>query len=83
MLYCRVHAIHTTLPPPVSASLLRPWRHVQLLSWGPCQFATLGFVVDRAWKIERFVSEDFWSVKMAFDRGQGGGSVEFEWARGR
>ena len=54
-----------------------------MLSWGPCQFATLGFVVDRAWKIERFVAEDFWSVSMALDRGQGHGSVTFDWARGR
>ena len=30
------------------------------LSWGPCQFATLGFIVDRAWKIDSHVVEEFY-----------------------
>jgi len=55
----------------------------QVLSWGPCQFATLGFIVDRAWKIDRFVSEEFWSVNMSLDRGEVGGTAQFDWARGR
>ena len=32
------------------------------LSWGPCQFATLGFIVDRAWKIESHVVEEFYRL---------------------
>ena len=35
----------------------------KLMSWGPCQFATLGFVVDRKWKIDKFSQEDFWTIQ--------------------
>ena len=53
----------------------------QVLSWGPCQFATLGFIVDRDWKIESFVPEDFWSVALTFQRENM--SVSFNWRRGK
>ncbi|EKX55025.1 hypothetical protein GUITHDRAFT_156833 [Guillardia theta CCMP2712] len=53
----------------------------KLLSWGPCQFATLGFIVDRAWKIERFVPEDFWSFRCNLSRD--GKTAHFDWRRGR
>ena len=59
-----------------------PCKLSQILSWGPCQFATLGFIVDRAWKIERFVAEDFWSISMTVDKGLDGRAV-FDWNRGR
>jgi DNA topoisomerase-3 len=55
----------------------------KLLSWGPCQFATLGFIVDRDWKIERFVQEDFWSVTLKLKADDGSGTAVFEWERGR
>lgn len=32
----------------------------QPISYGPCQFPTLGFVVDRYWKRKAFRSEKFW-----------------------
>ena len=35
-----------------------------LISYGPCQFPTLGFVVERWARIETFVSEDFWTLEM-------------------
>ena len=38
--------------------------------------------MDRAWKIERFVAEDFWSISMTVDRGLDGRAV-FDWNRGR
>lgn len=37
-----------------------------MLSWGPCQFATLGFIVDRQWKIDAFVPESFWGIGETF-----------------
>ncbi|KAJ1490246.1 DNA topoisomerase, partial [Baffinella frigidus] len=50
-----------------------------VLSWGPCQFATLGFIVDRAWKIESHVVEHFYSVLLSVARD--GKSCAFNWKR--
>ena len=35
----------------------------QLISYGTCQFPTVGFVVERYKAIERFVPESFWKIK--------------------
>ena len=35
-----------------------------MVSYGPCQFPTLGFVVERWARIETFVPENFWSLEM-------------------
>lgn len=36
-----------------------------VVSYGPCQFPTLGFVVERWARIETFVPEDFWYLEMS------------------
>lgn len=36
----------------------------QVVSYGPCQFPTLGFVVERWARIETFIPEDFWFLEM-------------------
>lgn len=33
------------------------------VSYGSCQFPTLGFVVQRYKEIEEFVPQDFWKIK--------------------
>jgi DNA topoisomerase-3 len=33
-----------------------------VVSYGPCQFPTLGFVVERHRNIENFIAERFWYV---------------------
>jgi DNA topoisomerase-3 len=35
-----------------------------VVSYGPCQFPTLGFVVERWARIETFVPEDFWYLEL-------------------
>jgi DNA topoisomerase III len=35
-----------------------------VVSYGPCQFPTLGFVVERWAKIETFIPEDFWYLQL-------------------
>lgn len=35
-----------------------------LISYGPCQFPTLGFVVERYLAIERFQAEPYWKLKV-------------------
>lgn len=37
----------------------------QVLSYGPCQFPTLGFVVERWARIETFVPETFWYIELS------------------
>ncbi|CDR96379.1 DNA topoisomerase family protein, putative [Babesia bigemina] len=53
----------------------------KVLSYGPCQLPTLGFIVERFRKIESFVPEDFWSMQVHIERG---GKVHtFLWDRVR
>lgn len=49
----------------------------QLISYGPCQFPTLGFVVDRYLRIEAFVREPFWVINVKLDQ------TDFQWVRQR
>ncbi|PGG96506.1 hypothetical protein AJ79_09566 [Helicocarpus griseus UAMH5409] len=36
----------------------------QLISYGSCQFPTLGFIVERYWRVRNFIPEPFWSIKL-------------------
>ena len=52
-----------------------------VVSYGPCQFPTLGFVVE-AWKRRMaFVRERYWAIGMEWQ--SGGDAVRFTWLRGR
>jgi hypothetical protein len=59
----------------------------RLISYGPCQFPTLGFVVERYHRIENFVEEPFWSIKVTLKTEQRDSSPEgeaiFTWDRNR
>jgi DNA topoisomerase-3 len=48
---------------------------------GSCQFPTLGFVVDRYFRVRNFVPEAFWSIKVTHERE--GMKVNFNWSRNR
>lgn len=50
-----------------------------LISYGSCQFPTLGFVVERFLAIERFQSEPYWKIKVLNIHNDI--SVEFRWDR--
>ncbi|XP_011144136.1 DNA topoisomerase 3-alpha isoform X2 [Harpegnathos saltator] len=52
-----------------------------LISYGSCQFPTLGFVVERFLAIDRFKSEPYWKIKVIDEHD--GIFVEFRWARVR
>ena len=48
---------------------------------GSCQFPTLGFVVDRYFRVKNFVPEKFWSIKVIQHRDEI--DVLFSWQRHR
>lgn len=48
----------------------------QPISYGSCQFPTLGFIVERQNEIERFVPQAFWRVDVATD-------IKWNWRRKR
>ncbi|KAK6863961.1 DNA topoisomerase [Apiospora arundinis] len=52
-----------------------------VLSYGSCQFPTLGFVVDRYFRVKNFKPETFWSIKVKHKKD--GIDVNFSWTRNR
>jgi DNA topoisomerase-3 len=59
-----------------------------VVSYGPCQFPTLGFIVDRHLAIEAFRPEKFWSLTCDYEHTEPGTnsnsktSISFSWDRG-
>ncbi|KAL8272240.1 hypothetical protein Esti_003834 [Eimeria stiedai] len=59
-----------------------------LISYGPCQFPTLGFVVERFLEIQEFVAESFWSIRVTVEREDQENPgrrllIDFQWGRER
>lgn len=46
---------------------------------GPCQFPTLGFVVDQYERVQAFVPETFWYIHIEQQRPEG--AIKFNWRR--
>jgi DNA topoisomerase-3 len=53
----------------------------KILSYGPCQFPTLGFVVEQYERLQNFVAETFWYIDMRLERERQ--EVKFTWKRHR
>ena len=53
----------------------------KLISYGSCQFPTMGFVVERYKSIENFVPEQFWKLRVTHV--QEDCRVDFSWKRVR
>ncbi|XP_073504566.1 DNA topoisomerase 3-alpha [Phyllobates terribilis] len=53
----------------------------QLISYGSCQFPTLGFVVERFKAIQAFIPEAFYKIKVTHEHEDE--MVEFNWKRNR
>ena len=65
----------------LSLQTMGPQLSDLLLSYGSCQFPTLGFVVDRYFRVKNFVPEPFWSIKVMHRRDNI--DVKFNWRRDR
>ncbi|OZC06314.1 DNA topoisomerase [Onchocerca flexuosa] len=57
------------------------FRDKGVVSYGSCQFPTLGFIVERYQAIKEFISETFWKISMKHEREDV--MVEFVWERQR
>ncbi|EFO25086.1 DNA topoisomerase III [Loa loa] len=57
------------------------FRDKNIVSYGSCQFPTLGFIVERYQAIKEFISETFWKISMKHTREDI--MVEFVWDRQR
>ncbi|KAF9763260.1 DNA topoisomerase 3 [Nosema granulosis] len=57
----------------------------QIVSFGPCQIPTLGFVVERYEEIENHIEEKFWTLKLHSSKKDTGKTMEdvFSWKRER
>ncbi|TFK44130.1 prokaryotic type I DNA topoisomerase [Crucibulum laeve] len=56
-----------------------------VISYGPCQFPTLGFIVQRYNRVKDFRPETFWFIYLAVSRltsSQGNEDTAFNWRRG-
>eukprot|EP01060_Flectonema_neradi_P014430 TRINITY_DN2110_c2_g1_i7.p1 TRINITY_DN2110_c2_g1~~TRINITY_DN2110_c2_g1_i7.p1 ORF type:complete len:926 (+),score=94.01 TRINITY_DN2110_c2_g1_i7:248-3025(+) len=53
----------------------------KIVSYGPCQFPTLGFVVSRYWEHKGFTPEQFHFISL--EHKTDGSFVKFKWARDR
>ncbi|CAN1250040.1 DNA topoisomerase 3-alpha [Linum perenne] len=51
-----------------------------VLSYGPCQFPTLGFIVERYWEIQSHEPEEFWTINCTYNSDEG--IATFNWIRG-
>ncbi|XP_004289288.1 PREDICTED: DNA topoisomerase 3-alpha isoform X2 [Fragaria vesca subsp. vesca] len=51
-----------------------------VLSYGPCQFPTLGFIVERYWEIQSHEPEEFWTINCSHRSDEG--TATFGWMRG-
>ncbi|KKK15773.1 hypothetical protein P175DRAFT_0498243 [Aspergillus ochraceoroseus IBT 24754] len=61
---------------------LKPLSNIleeNVISYGSCQFPTLGFVVDRYLRVKRFKPERFWGIRVMHTRD--GIKVNFLWSR--
>ncbi|GAB7351247.1 hypothetical protein MBLNU459_g1673t1 [Dothideomycetes sp. NU459] len=65
---------------------IKPWvlartagEDMKVISYGTCQFPTLGFVVDRYFMVKNFVPEPFWAIRVMHVKEDI--EVKFNWAR--
>lgn len=51
----------------------------EIVSYGTCQFPTLGFVVDRYKRVKNFIAEKFWYIHVEVEKQ--GTSASFNWVK--
>jgi DNA topoisomerase III len=51
------------------------------ITYGPCQTPTLGFCVDQAEKIKKFIPEPFWKIELTIQEKDK--KINLKWFRGK
>ncbi|KAL8727049.1 MAG: hypothetical protein Q9181_005843 [Wetmoreana brouardii] len=64
----RLGAVFTRFQTLTLQALGGDLANARVISYGSCQFPTLGFVVDRYFRVKNFVPEQFWSIKVMHHR---------------
>ena len=59
--------------------MILPVQELKVVSYGSCQFPTLGFVVDRYFRVRNFIPEPFWKINVVHKKD--GVKVNFNWKR--
>jgi DNA topoisomerase-3 len=55
-------------------------KDAKVISYGSCQFPTLGFIVDRYQRVREFKPEPFWGIDLSLQKDDT--LAHFSWARG-
>jgi DNA topoisomerase-3 len=71
----RIGAAFTRLQTLQLKARFSDFRDTKVISYGSCQFPTLGFIVDRYLQVQQFIPEPFWSLAVFHDE------ARFTWAR--
>lgn len=82
----RIGAAFTRLQTKNLRSFFEQFGKKKMLSYGSCQFPTLGFVVDRYQQVKNFIPEEFWKITMTYSQsnvqpGEQRLTTEFNWRR--
>ncbi|KAG1501985.1 hypothetical protein G6F47_004716 [Rhizopus delemar] len=82
----RIGAAFTRLQTKNLRSFFEQFGKKKMLSYGSCQFPTLGFVVDRYQQVKNFIPEEFWKITMTYSQsnvqpGEQRLTTEFNWKR--
>lgn len=65
----------------LKSKLLGPGALKKVISYGPCQFPTMGFVVKRYLERANFRSSPYWYLEARYEDAQD--KADFSWSRGR
>lgn len=76
----RLGAAFTRMQTLALKPMIDPVQELKVISYGSCQFPTLGFVVDRYFRVKNFVPETFWYIKVLHEKENI--KVNFNWKRG-
>lgn len=77
----RIGAAFTRFQTMRIKSKFHGFKKEQPISYGPCQFPTLGFVVERYSRVKAFIPQQYWYISCNYKQDKA--HADFTWRRGR